>query len=97
MSRRLIKAGIETWGYRRNIEKANEAYQKGYVSGVANDFDALVRMVHDNRLTDKLARKYGITATPTLLVTNEGKVVEDIVGGLDITKEIRRVLDAYAD
>jgi len=54
MSRRLIKAGIETWGYRRNLEKANEAYQKGYVSGVANDFDALVRMVHDNHVADKL-------------------------------------------
>jgi 6-phosphogluconate dehydrogenase len=53
MSRRLIKAGIETWGYRRNIEKANEAYERGYVSGVANDFESLVRMVHDNHLTDK--------------------------------------------
>ena len=53
MSRRLIKAGIETWGYRRNLEKANEAYQKGYVSGVANDFDALVRMVQDNHVVEK--------------------------------------------
>ena len=29
MSRRMMKAGIEVWGYRRNYEKAKEAYEKG--------------------------------------------------------------------
>ena len=33
MSRRMMKAGIEVWGYRRNYEKAQEAYEKGYVNG----------------------------------------------------------------
>ena len=33
MSRRMVKEGIEVWGYRRNYEKAEEAYEKGYVSG----------------------------------------------------------------
>ena len=28
MSRRMMKAGIEVWGYRRNYEKANEAYER---------------------------------------------------------------------
>ena len=51
MSRRLIKAGIETWGYRRNIEKANEAYARGYVSGIANDIETLVRVVHQDPIT----------------------------------------------
>ena len=32
MSRRMMKAGIEVWGYRRNYAKAEEAFEKGYVS-----------------------------------------------------------------
>ena len=35
MSRRMMKDGIEVWGYRRNYEKAQEAYENGYVDGVA--------------------------------------------------------------
>ena len=31
MSRRLIKAGHEVHGYRNNIKKANEQYEKGYI------------------------------------------------------------------
>ena len=31
MSRRMLKAGIEVWGYRRNYAKAQEAYEAGYV------------------------------------------------------------------
>ena len=46
MSRRMMKAGIETWGYRRNYKKAEEAYEKGYVSGVATDLENLVKIVH---------------------------------------------------
>ena len=33
MSRRMIKEGIEVWGYRNNYEKACEQYEAGYVSG----------------------------------------------------------------
>ena len=45
MSRRMMKAGIETWGYRRNYAKAQEAYEAGYVSGVANTLESLVQVV----------------------------------------------------
>ena len=45
MSRRMIKAGIETWGYRRNYAKAEEAYEKGYVSGVTTSLEGLVQVV----------------------------------------------------
>ena len=34
MSRRMMKSGIEVWGYRRNHDKAQEAFEKGYVDGV---------------------------------------------------------------
>ena len=46
MSRRMLKAGIEVWGYRRNYAKAEEAYEKGYVSGVATSLENLVQIVH---------------------------------------------------
>ena len=46
MSRRMMKAGIEVWGYRRNYAKAQEAYEAGYVSGVATNLESLVQVVH---------------------------------------------------
>ena len=46
MSRRMLKAGIEVWGYRRNYAKAQEAYEAGYVSGVATNLESLVQIVH---------------------------------------------------
>ena len=45
MSRRMIKAGIEVWGYRRNLDKANESFEKGYINGYAADIETLVRVV----------------------------------------------------
>ena len=39
MSRRMMKADIEVWGYRRNYDKALEACEKGYVSGVTPDLE----------------------------------------------------------
>ena len=47
MSRRMLKAGIEVWGYRRNYAKAQEAYEAGYVSGVATNLESLVQVVHN--------------------------------------------------
>ena len=48
MSRRMMKVGIEVWGYRRNYEKAQEAYEKGYVTGVTTDIENLVKVVKEN-------------------------------------------------
>ena len=45
MSRRLMKAGIETWGYRRNLKKAEEAYEKGYVDGVCYTIPQLSEVI----------------------------------------------------
>ena len=47
MSRRMMKQGIEVWGYRRNYEKAQAAYEAGYVSGVAASLESLVQVVHE--------------------------------------------------
>jgi 6-phosphogluconate dehydrogenase len=48
MSRRMMKAGIEVWGYRRNYDKAQEAYEKGFVNGVATTIENLVKVVKQN-------------------------------------------------
>ena len=49
MSRRMMKAGIEVWGYRRNYEKANEAFEKGFVNGIATTIENLVKVVKQNK------------------------------------------------
>ena len=45
MSRRMMNSGIEVWGYRRSYEKAKETLNKGYVSGVAETIEDLVKEV----------------------------------------------------
>ena len=51
MSRRMMKAGIEVWGYRRNLDKAHESFEKGYINGYAADVETLVKVVkHNNHL-----------------------------------------------
>jgi len=46
MSRRLIKAGHEVWGYRNNYEKAAAQYEAGYLSGFTTSIQSLVQVVH---------------------------------------------------
>jgi len=48
MSRRMMKAGIEVWGYRRNYEKSNEAFENGFVNGITTDIKSLVKVVKQN-------------------------------------------------
>ena len=45
MSRRMLKAGIEVHGYRNNVKKANEQYEKGYISGYTTSLENLVQVV----------------------------------------------------
>jgi len=45
MSRRMIKAGIEVHGYRKNFQKAEEQYEKGYISGYTTSLESLVQVV----------------------------------------------------
>ena len=48
MSRRLIKAGHEVWGYRNNVQKAEEQFEKGYISGYTTSIETLVQVI-DNK------------------------------------------------
>ena len=45
MSRRMLKAGIEVHGYRRNYAKAQEQFEKGYISGCTTSIETLVQVV----------------------------------------------------
>ena len=43
-----------------------------------------------------LAKKYEVTATPVLVVTNsEGKMLGKYTGGMQITQSIRKLFDQY--
>ncbi|WLW36815.1 thioredoxin [Synechococcus phage S-8S29] len=43
-----------------------------------------------------LAKKYEVTATPVLVVTNpEGKMLGKYTGGMQITQSIRKLFDEY--
>ena len=44
MSRRMIKAGIEVHGYRNNYAKAQEQFEKGYISGCTTSLESLVQV-----------------------------------------------------
>ena len=45
MSRRMMKTGIETVGYRRNYEKAKQAAESGYITSAADTLESLVQVV----------------------------------------------------
>ena len=48
MSRRMLKAGIEVHGYRNNYKKAEEQFEKGYISGCTTSLENLVQVVHSD-------------------------------------------------
>ena len=51
MSRRLIAAGHEVHGFRNNYAKAQEQFEKGYISGCTTTLESLVQVVHQNKTT----------------------------------------------
>ena len=79
MSRRMIKAGIEVHGYRNNVQKANEQYEKGYISGYATSLESLVQVVHSGigTLTNDVAKSPGI-----FMMVVPAETVEDTLNEL---------------
>ena len=44
----------------------------------------------------ELAKKYNVTATPVLIITdNSGELLETYIGGLSITQNIKTLFDKY--
>ena len=54
MSRRMLKTGIEVYGYRRNVAKAQEAAANGYITAAADSLESLVQVVHQDDLAGKV-------------------------------------------
>tara|TARA_R110001606_G_scaffold240217_1_gene388333 strand:+ start:119 stop:586 length:468 start_codon:yes stop_codon:yes gene_type:complete len=50
MSRRMIDAGIEVWGYSSNYENACGQYEAGYISGCVTSLEYLVQAVKSDSL-----------------------------------------------
>jgi thioredoxin-related protein len=45
-----------------------------------------------------LAKRYGVTATPVLIITDEeGNKLEEFVGGMGITQNIRKMFNQYVE
>ena len=59
MSRRMMKQGIEVYGYRRNFAKAQEAADNGYITAAADSLESLVQVVKQRVSMEKnLVRLY---------------------------------------
>ena len=72
MSRRMKTRGnnLEVWGYRRNYEKAQEAYENGYVDGVTTTIESLVKVVKE--------KKNGGIAPGIFMMVVPAETVEDL-------------------
>ena len=84
MSRRMMAAGHEVWGYRRNIKKAEEAYEKGYVTGIAYGLQQLSEVCH--RQQSIYGEKSGETvyseAPAVFMLVIPAELVEDTLNEL---------------
>ena len=75
MSRRLIANGHEVWGYRNNVKKAEEQYEKGYISGYTTSVESLVQMIHSYKSVSE--RKPGV-----FMMVVPAETVEDTINDL---------------
>ena len=82
MSRRMMAAGHEVWGYRRNLKKAEEAYEKGYVTGIAYGLQQLSEVIH--RGTSIYGEKSGETVykPAVFMMVIPAELVEDTLNEL---------------
>ena len=78
---------------------------KRYLNAMKDDRTNLLEEVHLEDFSDEpipqenldLAKKYGVTATPVLVVTDaEGNKLVTYTGGMGITQNIRKTFEQYA-
>ena len=77
---------------------------KRYINALKDDRSLVIDEIYLEDFSDKpipeknlgLAKKYGVTATPVLIITDEsGELLETYVGGLPITQNIRKLWTKY--
>ena len=78
---------------------------KRYINALKDDRKELIEEVYLEDFSDQpipeenlaLAKKYGVTATPVLVIADDsGELVETYTGGMGITQNIRKMFDKYA-
>ena len=84
MSRRMMAQGHEVWGYRRNLKKAEEAYEKGYVSGIAYGIQQLSEVCHRGQsIYGEKSGETVISETPAIfMLVIPAELVEDTLNEL---------------
>ena len=77
---------------------------KRYLNALNDDRIKVIQEVHLEDFSDEpipeenlaLAKKFNVTATPVLIVTDEDdNILEPYVGGLPITQNIRKLFSKY--
>jgi len=77
---------------------------KKYFNALKDDRTSVIEEVYLDDFADTpipqenldLAKKYGVTATPVLIITDEdGELLETYTGGMGITQNIRKLFDKY--
>ena len=77
---------------------------KKYFNSIKDDRTSIIEEVYLDDFSDTpipqenldLAKKYGVTATPVLIITDEdGELLETYTGGMGITQNIRKLFDKY--
>jgi len=78
---------------------------KRYINALKDDRISIIEEVYLEDFSDDpipqeniaLAKKYGVTATPVLVITDEeGNLLESFTGGMGITQNIKKMWDQYA-
>ena len=76
-----------------------------YMRSIKDDRTSLLEKVDLEDVSDTpipqenldLAKRYGVTATPVLIITDEeGNKLEEFIGGMGITQNIRKMFNQYA-
>ena len=77
---------------------------KRYLNALKDERTSVIEEVYLEDFSDvpipqenlDIAKKYGVTATPVLIVVDEnGELLEKYTGGMGITQNIRKLFDKY--
>ncbi len=77
---------------------------KRYITALKDSREHIIEEIYLEDFGDKpiaeediaIAKKYGVTATPVLVITNEkGELLETFTGGVPITQNIRKLWSKY--
>ncbi len=79
---------------------------KRYITALKDSRESVIEEIYLEDVSDEpipeenlaLAKSYGVTATPVLVIADvNGEHLETYVGGLPITQNIRKLWDKYCD